>query len=129
MKKLFKIGDEKFYSKVITSTDFAAFHGEVVHAVCGTFSMARDMEWTTRQFVLDMREHDEEGVGTFVHVNHEAPVFEGEKINYKGVIEQLNGFEVICSIEAYVDQRLVATGKTGQKILKRETIKKLFSKE
>jgi len=90
--------------------------------------MVRDAEWTTRQFVLEMRDEDEEGIGTFVNIEHKAPAFEGEEITFNGYIEEIRDHEVICSIEAYVGDRLVATGRTGQKVLKREKIKKLFQK-
>jgi fluoroacetyl-CoA thioesterase len=128
MKHQFKVGDFKEYRKVVTSRDFASFHGQVVHAVCATFSLARDMEWTTRQFVLEMRDEDEEGIGTFVNVEHRAPAFEGDEIIYKGYIDAINGNELICSVLAHVGERLIASGKTGQKILKLDKIKTLFHK-
>jgi predicted thioesterase len=128
MKQLFKVGDVKEYRKVVTSRDFASFHGQVVHAVCATFALARDMEWTTRQFVLDIREDDEEGIGTFVQVEHKAPAFEGDEITFKGYIDEIKGNELVCSVFAHAGGRLIAAGKTGQKILKREKIKTLFQK-
>ncbi len=106
--------------------DVAAFHGEVVHPVCATFALARDIEWTTRQFVLDMREDHEEGIGTFLSIDHKSPAFVGETIVFEAWIDQLNGNELICFYEAHVDDRLIALGKTGQKILKRETLDRLF---
>jgi fluoroacetyl-CoA thioesterase len=126
MKQLLKVGDVKEYRKVVTSRDFASFHGQVVHAVCATFALARDMEWTTRQFVLDIRDDDEEGIGTFVHVEHKAPAFEGDEITFKGYIDEIKGNELVCSVLAHSGGRLIAAGKTGQKILKREKIKLLF---
>ena len=127
MKKLFKIGDEKKFSRVVTADDFAAFHGQLVHRVCSTFSLSRDFEWTTRLFVLDECDEDEEGLGTFVHIDHHAPAFEGEVINFIGRIEEINGNEFICSVSAYVNDKLVATGRTGQKIFKKEKIRQLFT--
>lgn len=126
MKQLFVVGDKKSYKKVVTAKDLASFHGHLIHAVCSTFSLARDFEWTTRQFVLEMRDGDEEGVGTFLTIEHKSPAFEGEEIVFTGVIENIAGHELICSVEAYAGNRLIATGKTGQKILKLEKIKKLF---
>jgi fluoroacetyl-CoA thioesterase len=128
MKQLFKVGDVKQYAKVVTSHDFASFHGQVVHAVCATFALARDMEWTTRQFVLDILDEDEEGIGTFVNVEHRSPAFEGDEVIFKGYIDEINGDQLICSVLAHVGDRLIASGKTGQKILKREKIKRLFQK-
>ena len=126
MKAIFKPGDKKEYRKVVEEIDVAVFHDETVHPVCSTFSLARDIEWTTRQFVLEMRDGDEEGIGTFLSIEHKAPAFVGDEILFTGRIEKLQGNELICSFEAYVGTRLIATGKTGQKILKREKISKIF---
>jgi fluoroacetyl-CoA thioesterase len=129
MKLIFKTGDKKYYTRTVVESDVAAFHGEVVHPVCSTFSLARDVEWTTRQFVLEMRDEDEEGVGTFVNIEHKSPAFVGEEIIYTGIVEKINGHELICSFVANVGERLIAQGQTGQKILKREKIEKLFRKQ
>jgi fluoroacetyl-CoA thioesterase len=128
MKKIFKPGDRKEYRKIVAADDQAAFHGELVHPVCATYSLARDMEWTTRQFVLDMRDEDEEGIGTFLSIEHKSAAFVGEEILFHGYVEQINDHELICFVEAHVGERLIAVGKTGQKILKRERIKTLFKK-
>jgi predicted thioesterase len=128
MKAIFKPGDTRQYKRVVRTEDVAAFHGKVVHPVCSTFALARDIEWTTRQFVLEMRDEDEEGIGTFVSIDHKGPAFVGEEITFTASVEEINGHELICSYQARVNDRLVATGKTGQKIFKREKIKKLFTK-
>src|SRR5688572_5032582 len=126
MKDLFSKGDKKVYRKVVTSQDFPSFHGQVVHPVYSTYALARDAEWTTRQFVLDLRDDDEEGIGTFINLQHQAPAFEGEEVLWVGCIDEINNNEVICTVEACVGNRIIAMGKTGQKVLKREKIKKLF---
>jgi hypothetical protein len=41
-------------------------------------------------------------------------------------IEEINGHELICSYEARVEERVVATGQTGQKIFKKDRIERLF---
>lgn len=115
------------YSHTVTERDVAAFHGEVVHPVCSTFALARDIEWTTRQFVLDMRDDDEEGIGTFLSIEHKAPAFVHETLTIEATVENINGHELICSYIAKVGDRVIAVGKTEQKILKREKIKQLFS--
>ena len=126
MKNIFKPGDKKEYRKIVMPDDVAAFHGVVVHPVCSTFALAREAEWTTRQFVLDMRDDDEEGVGTFLSIGHKSPAFVGEEILFTGIVESINGHELICSFEAHAGARLIASGRTGQKILKKEKIEKLF---
>lgn len=128
MKSVFKTGDKKQYKRIVAQTDVAAFHGEVVHPVCSTFSLARDIEWTTRQFVLEMRDSDEEGVGTFLTIEHKSPAFVGEEIIFTGVVEKISGHELICSYVANVGERLIAIGQTGQKIFKKEKIEKVFKR-
>ena len=128
MKNIFKTGDEKMISFQVGEEDIASFHGQVVHSVCSTFSLAREIEWATRQFVLEMRDADEEGVGTFISVDHKRPAFVGEEVTIVSKIDTINGNELICSYTAFVKDRIVATGKTGQKIFKREKLATLLSK-
>ena len=128
MKIPFRIGDQKVYKKIVSESDFAAFHGDVLHAVCSTFSLARDFEWSSRMFFIDMKEEDEEGVGTFLTINHHSPAFVGEEIIFTATFEKMDRNELTCMIEAKVDNRLIASGTTGQKMLKRDKLKQVFTK-
>jgi len=128
MKQVFTKGSKKHFARTVTAQDYAAFNGEIVHPVCSTFAMARDMEWTTRLFVLEMVDDDEEGIGTFVHVDHHKPAFEGDEIFFEGTIDEINGNELICSVTARVGDQLVASGRTGQKIMKRGKLKRVMTK-
>lgn len=127
MKNIFKPGDTKVYKKRVTEDDVAAFHGITLHRVCSTFSLARDFEWSSRLFFIEMKEDDEEGVGTFLSIDHKSPAFVGEEVIFTATVEKIEGNELICSIEARVVNRLIAIGKTGQKMLKKEKLKQLFS--
>ncbi len=127
MKDIFKPGDQKIYRKVVTEQDQAAFHGEVLHAVCSTFALGRDFEWSSRLFFIEMKEDDEEGVGTFLSINHKSPAFVGEELTITATVEKIERNELICSIEAACGDRLIATGKTGQKMLTKEKLKSLFT--
>src|SRR5688500_3686693 len=122
MKSIFTAGDEKQYRKIVNADDVAAFHGKTVHPVYSTFALARDIEWTTRQFVIEICDEDEEGIGTFLTIDHKHPAFIGEEIVIAGTIEEINRNELSCAYKAQVGNRLVASGKTGQKILKKEKI-------
>jgi fluoroacetyl-CoA thioesterase len=128
MKQQFKTGDSKTYRHRVSAADFARFNGEVVHPVYSTFALARDAEWTTRQFVLEMRDDDEEGIGTFVHIDHRSPAFENDEVSFQGVVEEVRGNELICSVVATVNDRVVATVRTGQKILKKDKLKTILSR-
>jgi fluoroacetyl-CoA thioesterase len=128
MKIIFKPGDKKIYTKMVADTDVAAFHGEVLHEVCSTFSLARDFEWSSRLFFIDMKEEEEEGVGTFLSIDHKSPAFVGEEIIFTATVVKIVENELTCMIEARTGNRLIATGTTGQKMLKKEKLKKIFTK-
>jgi fluoroacetyl-CoA thioesterase len=129
MKRILNPGETKLYSYTVKDSDVAAFQGAVVHHVMATFSLAREIEWSTRLFVLDIREDDEEGIGTMLTIEHRGPAFVGESLTLEATVESMTGNELICTYVARVGDRLVATGKTGQKLLKREKIAKLFRHE
>jgi fluoroacetyl-CoA thioesterase len=128
MKLIFKPGEKKTYKKVVADTDVAAFHGEVLHQVCSTFSLARDFEWSSRLFFIEMKEEDEEGVGTFLSIEHKSPAFVGEEIIFTATVVKIDKNELTCMIEARTGTRLIATGTTGQKMLKKEKLKQVFTK-
>jgi fluoroacetyl-CoA thioesterase len=69
-----------------------------------------------------MKAEDEEGIGTFLTINHKSPAFEGEEITITATLKSQEGNNVICSFEARVGDRLVADGETGQKILKKDKL-------
>ncbi len=127
MKAIFQPGDCKQITYRVNETDVAAFNNEVVHRVCSTFALAREIEWATRQFVLDMREPHEEGIGTQLVIEHKSPAFVGDTIVFDAYVDKIDKNEIVCSFEATVNGRIIATGKTGQKILAREKIKKIFT--
>lgn len=128
MKNIFNPGDQKKYKKTVGPTDVAAFHGVTLHEVCSTFSLARDFEWSSRLFFIDMKEEDEEGVGTFLSIDHKSPAFVGEEIIFTAQVVKIEKNELICSIEAKTAGRLIATGNTGQKMLKKDRLKQIFTK-
>lgn len=128
MKNIFHPGDQKIYKKTVAPTDVAAFHGVTLHEVCSTFSLARDFEWSSRLFFIDMKEEDEEGVGTFLSIDHKSPAFVGEEIIFTAQVVKIEKNELICSIEAKTAGRLIAIGTTGQKMLKKDRLKQIFTK-
>jgi predicted thioesterase len=95
--------------------------------VYATFAVARDAEWVCRLFVLEMKEADEEGIGTFVTVNHHSPALVGSQVQFTATVESLQGNELICQWEAKVGERLLASGRQGQKILKKTKLDELFA--
>lgn len=125
MKNPFQIGDKKHFRKRVLPEETARFDSGEVHPFYGTFALARDAEWSSRLFVLDMKEEDEEGIGTFVEVQHLSPALVGDEVEFTAVLVEQQKNNVICSIEAKVGERMIAKGRTGQKILKKEKLKQI----
>lgn len=128
MKKPFQIGDIKSLSFQVTEKDLAAFDSGVVHPVYATFALGRDAEWTCRQFVLEMKEDTEEGIGTFLDIKHHSPALLGEIVLIEATLQKINHHEIICSYTAKVKDRLLASGTQGQKIIQREKLISIFER-
>lgn len=123
-----KPGDKRFFETTVSEKDTAAFQTGEVHPVYSTFALARDAEWACRQFVLEMKEEDEEGIGTSITVNHQSPALIGEKVKFEAVLESAEGNEIICNYAATVGDRIIAHGQQRQKILKKKKLRELFQK-
>lgn len=126
MKSNFYLGDKKTFIRIVRKEDTAAFESGEVHPVYATFALARDAEWCSRLFVLEMKEAQEEGIGTFVTVKHLSPAFIGDEVLFEAEIEVLTGNEVNCLFTAKKGNRLIAEGRTGQKIFTKEKLTNLF---
>ena len=127
MKLVFKKGDKKVFKTIVQSKDQAIFHGVLLHPVCSTFALAREIEWTSRLFFLEMKEEEEEGLGTLLHIQHMSPSFVGEELHITATIDSIIGNELICDIEVKVGNRIIATGKTGQRMLKKDKLNVIFT--
>lgn len=126
MKHPFKPGDTKQYSKTVQANETASFDAGEVHPVYATFALAKDAEWCCRLFVLEMKEENEEGIGTMVSVIHHTPALVGSNVVFTATVTSLEKNEIVCSFEAHANERLIATGETKQKILTKEKIARLF---
>jgi predicted thioesterase len=128
MKYMFKPGDRKEFRTVVKEADQAIFHETLLHPVCSTFALARDIEWSSRLFFIEMKEDDEEGVGTLLEIEHRSPAFVGEELLITATVARIVGNELICDIEVKCGARLIAAGKTGQRMLKKDRLKQIFTK-
>lgn len=127
MKDVFKIGSTKAFKVLVEPKDTATFINGEVHPVYATFALGRDAEWCGRLFVLEMKEDDEEGIGTFLNIEHKSPALLGQQVNFISELIEINGNEVICKFTAFVGSRIIAIGTQGQKILKKEKIERIFA--
>jgi predicted thioesterase len=110
----------------VVREDIAEFSTGVVHPFYATFALGRDAEWACRQFVLQMKDEDEEGIGTFLQIEHRSPAMLGETVEITAKISSLEHHSIVCSYEAKVGERFIAIGSAGQKILKKEKVDRLI---
>ena len=78
--------------------------------------------------MIDSIDPDEEGIGISLSIEHVKPAFIGEEVIFIGVIESFIEGRLICTWEAKVGDRIIAHGKTGQKIMLKSDIERLFNK-
>jgi predicted thioesterase len=64
----------------VSHADTANLDSGQVHPVYATFALGRDAEWCCRLFVLEMKEEDEEGIGTFLSIEHRSPALENSQV-------------------------------------------------
>jgi fluoroacetyl-CoA thioesterase len=108
---------KKLHTYRVTADELAEFDAGVVHYVCSTFALAREIEWASRLFVLDMLNENEEGVGTRLEIEHLSPALEGNVLNIEATLNEKSKNDVFCSIIVEVDGRIIAKAKTVQKIV------------
>lgn len=126
MENKFSIGDKQIFEYTVQQKDVAAFDSGTVHNVYATFALIRDAEWAGRLFVLEMKEENEEGIGTFVSIKHVSPALIGQAVVFEAELTEINGNEIVCNVEVKVGNRLIAVGSTGQKIIKKDKLERLF---
>jgi len=127
MKNIFEVGHTISLVHIVEQADLATFETGNVHPFYSTFSLGRDAEWTCRQFVLQMKEDDEEGIGTFLNIRHKSPALLGDTVEFIATVSLLEGHQIDCSFVAKVGDRIVAEGEQGQKILKKEKLDRLVN--
>jgi predicted thioesterase len=127
MKNIFEVGNQLTLVHVVDQADLATFETGNVHPFYSTFALGRDAEWVCRQFVLQMKETDEEGIGTFLNIRHKSPAMLGDTVEFIATVSVLEGHQIDCTFVAKVGDRIVAEGEQGQKILKKEKLERLVN--
>ena len=128
MKNPFKTGDQKTFECEVTTENIASFENEgVVHAVYSTFALGQDVEWACRLFVLEMLEEGEQGIGTYLSVNHRYPAPLKSKVKIVASLEYVKKNVVHCSYEAFANGLLIADGEQTQKIIKMDRFNELLA--
>lgn len=133
MRNPFRTGATKTVTVCVTEERLARFEGQVVHPAYSTFALGQDAEWTCRQFVLEMIEPGEEGVGSFLSIYHTAPAVLGDEVAITATLQHVTGNEVHCTWVAYVhvahaqEQRRIGHGEQTQRIIQKTRFEKLLA--
>lgn len=105
------------------------FEGKVVHQVCATWTLIHFMEVAGRKILIDYLEPDEEGVGSYASCDHIGPAAIGQRVRVVATVAAADERELVCDMAAFRGERLIASGKTVQKILPRAKLAKLLQDE
>ena len=117
MKIPFQPTNIKIFQTKVTKDKLAQFDAGLVHPVYSTFALGKDVEWACRLFVLEMKEEGEEGIGTYLSIEHLSPALLGSTVKIIATLESVIKNEIICAYEATVGERIIAKGKQTQKII------------
>lgn len=128
MKLIFEKDDKKTYELIVSNENIATFDSGNVHEVLSTFSIGKYAEWVCRLFAIDMKDEDEEGIGTYLEIFHKSPALLGDKVIFTSIFDKVEGESVYCDFLVETSGRLIAKGKTVQKIMKKEKINQSFLK-
>ena len=105
-----------------------AFDGEIVHQVCSTWEIVHFMEMAGRKVLMDFLDAGEEGVGSHASCDHMGPAPVGTTVRVVATVADVNERELVCDCAAFRGDRMIATGKTVQKVFPRETLERILRK-
>lgn len=137
MKNPFSIGDIKKIYTEVTDQKLAEFDTEQVHPIYSTFALVKDAEWACRQFLLEMTESGEEGIGSYISVNHISPAVLGSKIMVEARLVSVIGNKIDCYYEVFSlkndgdheTKRLIAYGSQVQKIINKSKFDEVLAEQ
>ena len=104
------------------------FDGVAVHDVCSTWSLVHYMELAGRKVLLEYLESHEEGVGSRVECDHGGPARLGRTVQVVATVASATDRELVCDVVATCGERVVATGKTWQRVFPREALKRILDR-
>ncbi len=128
MKPGFEPGITKEYVVQVTEDMCPAFDGVVVHRCYSTWSAVHHMEIAARKVLIDYLEDHEEGVGAHISVDHVATCRIGRTVRLRAELIEIDGRRVICKVEAFDGDRLLAQGKQVQVVMNKNEIKRMIER-
>ncbi len=90
MKPTIQIGQSIQISFSVTPEMQPNFEGKTIHQVCSTWDMAHQFELAARQTLEPHLNEDEEGIGSFLSIDHCAPAPVGKTVSVEAMITELN---------------------------------------
>ncbi|MBT9258372.1 MAG: hypothetical protein KM310_01245 [Clostridiales bacterium] len=105
----------------------AAFEGRVVHPVLATWWLVHYAEWASRKVLLPHLEEGEEGAGIGVNLRHRGAAPLGSQVRVKARAVKVDGRTLVCAVEAYVGDRLIATGEVYQAVWPEAELRRALS--
>ena len=131
MKPGFVPGIAREISIVVTDDMCPAFDEVVVHRVYSTWSAAHHFELAARKVLAGFLEEHEEGVGSFLSVDHLAPCPVGRTVRVCAELTEVTDDHhprVVCKVSAYDGDRLLARGKQVQVVMNKEYLNRYLER-
>lgn len=128
MKPTLKPGNTAEVTAEVTEDMCPAFDGLVVHRVYSTWSMAHHMELAARKVLAPHLEDHEEGIGSYLSIDHVAPTPVGHAVRVVATAVEVGPTTVVCDVNAYDGDRLVGRGRQVQRVLPRAKLESLIKR-
>ena len=128
MKSTIQVGNSQNLTFVVTQEMQPRFHDAIVHPVCSTWDLAHQFEIVARKTLEPHLCEGEQGIGSSLSIEHNAPIPVGKSVDVIATITELDATTVICSITASIGDLVCATGIQTQRVLPITTLDKIIQK-
>ena len=94
------------------------------------FQLGETKEFTTQvtESKLAEFEEGEEGIGSYLSVEHLAPAPLGSEVRIIATLDAVNGSEIVCSFAAHANGHKIAQGRQVQKIINQKRFTEMLQK-
>jgi len=131
MRSGFVPGIVREVSFLVTPDMCPAFEGVIVHRVYSTWSAAHHFEIAARKVLVDFLEAHEEGIGSHLSIDHVAPCPVGRTVRVRAELIEVTREHhprVVCLVEAFDGDRLLARGKQVQVVMNRDHLNRYIER-
>ena len=128
MESTLKVGNTTTHTFLVTKEMQPRFADVIIHPVCSTWDMAHQFEIVARKSLEPHLSEGEEGIGSFLSIEHRSPAPIGENVHLEAVVTECYVSSLVCTITARIGSRVCASGKQIQRILPSTTIHELIKK-